>query len=76
MVKIKPREFCLNVFSEMDLLTLLCLHILEVLLYSLCCKMTRGGDIHRYGTRTGTASEFYNAQLERLIIFPQMLVSV
>lgn len=50
--KLKCRESCKQAFVELRLLTLPCLYILETTLQCMTkCHLTRGSDIHTYGTR-------------------------
>ncbi|KAG8295100.1 hypothetical protein J6590_088030 [Homalodisca vitripennis] len=46
------RESCRSAFRELGFLTLPCLYILEVILYSVSrCALVRGRDVHQHGTR-------------------------
>jgi len=52
IAKIKRRESCRPAFTELQLLTLPCLYILETVTFCLSkCSLTRGRDIHSYNTR-------------------------
>ncbi|KAG8255708.1 hypothetical protein J6590_086413 [Homalodisca vitripennis] len=52
ILNLNTRESCRNVFRELGFLTLPCLYILEVILYSVSrCVLGRGGDVHQHGTR-------------------------
>jgi len=52
IAKIKIRESCRPAFTELQLLTLPCLYILETVTFCLSkCTLTRGRNIHSYDTR-------------------------
>lgn len=68
--KLNSRESCRNAFRELELLTLPCLYILDVTLYSrFKCDLVQGGDVHQYETR---GRDNYRAGQHKLMAFEHL----
>lgn len=70
ILKLNYRESCQDAFRELELLTLPCLYILEVVQYSkFHCELIRVGDIHDYNTR---GRDSYRTQQHRTAAFERI----
>ncbi|KAG8244473.1 hypothetical protein J6590_022406 [Homalodisca vitripennis] len=68
------RELCRDIFTELGLLTLPCLYILEVVLYCISrCTLVQGREVHNYGTRGKDILRLQQTELFLLRTFPNKL---
>lgn len=64
--RLNPRESCKNAFRELELLTLPCLYMYEVIVYCKSkCDLVQGSNIHHYETRS---RDNYRSQPHRLTL--------
>ena len=70
IAKLKPRDMCRDAFRQLNLLTLPCLYMLDVILYCrFHCDLVQGSDIHNYDTRS---RNIYRTSQHRTTSFEQI----